>query len=174
MLRKILHKLKNQKGQSFLEFAIVAPFMMFIFLFVIDIGRFQIAKWDVMNTARDTARWMSLQESGGAPTKDSLKRAGICTAKNFFRVTRTAGIFESDVPEVDAYDGGERGQPIAVTVCGTVKPLVSAYNIDFYGDTDEKNKVCYTYAMYRNLASQKQGGRLENRDKYSMGAVGKC
>lgn len=171
----LFRKIKNTKAQSFIEFAFVAPIMMMVFMLIIDFGRFQIARWDIMNATRDTVRWMSLQKPDNNSSSSKLEARGRCMAKKFFEVANTNGIFDDSPPEIKVTDGSDRGKPIGATICGTVTPISLKYlpeKIKFLAYSDQQgreNSVCYTYVMYRNLAPNKN---VQVKKDYSMSNMG--
>ncbi|NOT60364.1 MAG: pilus assembly protein [Acidobacteria bacterium] len=82
----------NERGQSMLEFALLAPLLLSMVLAVIEIGRFWGAKQGITNAAREGARVMLLPYGVGAKfaSQDAVNQAAILTTKQFLNTTGLA------------------------------------------------------------------------------------
>jgi Flp pilus assembly protein TadG len=82
----------NERGQSMLEFALLAPLLLSLVLAVIELGRFWGARQGITNAAREGARVMLLPYGVGAKfgSQSAVNQAAILTTKQFLNTTGLA------------------------------------------------------------------------------------
>lgn len=107
-------KLKNnfirkEEGQSLVEFALILPVLLLLIVAIIDFGWYFYAKTTFNNASRESARMLAVNPD------TSL---AIAAAQNYL------DDFGSVVVTVSVQDIGGGESEAAVTVAGTVSPLV--------------------------------------------------
>lgn len=110
--RHPLPAMHPERAQSMVEFAMVLPILMLLFLGIFDLGRMVFLYTQVSNGAREAARYGAVS-GGPAPSPQYLNCAGIRYA-----ATRNFGIPQSATVTI-AYDTGRTAETLLYS-CETV------------------------------------------------------
>jgi Flp pilus assembly protein TadG len=73
-MKKLIKKIKNEKGQSIVEFAIVLPVLMLFLCGIIDFGWFFSGKVAINNCSREGARFAVVNTSSPNVLNDMIAR----------------------------------------------------------------------------------------------------
>lgn len=74
-------RLRDQKGSAATELVLVTPLLLLLVLFVVFLGRLNIARQDVSSAARDAARAASLRAAPAAAEADAKTAAAATFAE---------------------------------------------------------------------------------------------
>jgi Flp pilus assembly protein TadG len=102
--------MKKQRGQSTVEFALLASLLLALILSVIELGRYWGARHGVANAAREGARLMILPYGPGTQfgTQEDVNQAAVRATKQFLNATGLA----HEAPQVEItpvwYDAAAR------------------------------------------------------------------
>ena len=150
------NKNRNSKAQAVMELAVCMPVMILLFFFIFDASRVLIARQDLMQAARNSARYLSLQE----PSRAAKEAVSGNLSNYLIRNTVTKGVIESghDVMlsgmNVLAGDSNvvqnAQGSPIVAYGCIKVK-LIFPY-IWAQADSNGKLQICHGYYMERTMS----------------------
>ncbi len=132
-----------QRGQSLVEFALVAPLVLLILLVVIDFGRGLFLSTEMGTGAREAARQAVLQYNAqsnrSAPTCSPCQVPGVLPQlQNIAGIGYGAPVFTlsasaTSPPSYGTYQAGALGQPGTVTLSASAQPntmYVFIYELD--------------------------------------------
>ena len=155
---RLINKRKKNKGQIVMEAAFCLPVIMLLFFFIFDASRILIAKQDLMQAARNSIRYLSIQE----PSKAAQATVSGTFAKYLILNTATKGTIKepSDVKlnGLNVFAGNDysvqsaQGSPILTYGCVKVKVL---FPLVWHADNSGKVKLCHGYYMERTMTETK-------------------
>lgn len=108
-IRNLVPFCREGEGNSAVEFALVAPFLILLTLGIIDFGRIMWAETTVEHISREAARYASLH---GAGAKVEATKA---TTESYAE-DRATGLDTSDLSVAVTYLGGSNASGSSVTV----------------------------------------------------------
>lgn len=144
-----------------MEIAFCLPVIMICFFFIFDVSRILIAKQDLMQAARNSIRYLSLQE----PSKAAREAVSGNLSTYLIKNTITKGSIESDrdvmLSGINVFANGNwsvqnaQGSPIIAYGCVKVKVIYSP----LWGAAGKDGKVqlCQGYYMERTMTETKKG-----------------
>ena len=100
---------RSRGGASFVEFSLVAPFLVLLTLGIIDFGRMMWTSTTIEHVAREAARYAALHGAGA-------KVEATVASTQTYATDRAAGLHASDMTVGVTYQGGSNASGSSVTV----------------------------------------------------------
>lgn len=130
-MSRFLFKIRNRKGQSLVEFALILPLLLFLIMGIIQFGLILSGYVTVSNAAREGARV-------GIIEKDDLKVLAKVTQAFDSSATLSSPIVNITFPDGGSYTNGK---PVSVEVTGQVAIVVPLMDTIFGGPSFEVSRT---------------------------------
>jgi hypothetical protein len=111
---------QSQQGQSMIEFALILPLMVLVIAGIFDLGRAFYSSITITNSAREGARYGTLNPKDSA----GIKAAAVLEAQNSGISLTNANVSLSCPPNLMPPTGCNRGQPLRVTISYTYDDMI--------------------------------------------------
>ena len=116
----------NSSGQGLVEFALVIPFVLFLFFGVFEFGRFYFARMTMQHAVAEATRFAVTGNVLSDTLGDPMTRANSIVQV----ISRNARSLDVDVDRIviDPSDGGGPGDVVRVSASFTFQFVVPGYN----------------------------------------------
>lgn len=120
-----MRNLKNHKGQSLVEFALILPILLLLILGAMDIGRIITTKIVVTNAAREGANYISRNGLWSEVDDDIAATCSVVSGEGKTDSTTNISIdcSEIEIQPADCCKNEHKGLPVVVTVSKEVHLL---------------------------------------------------
>ena len=112
----MMKRLRSDRGQSLVEFALILMVMFFIGVAALDLGRVFFATIVITNASREGARYLTLHPEDSTTTFSGTKSAAVAEAQGSMVSLSSSNVTTTYCLLADALPGCDKGFPVEVTV----------------------------------------------------------